>query len=323
MLGLGSCGAPGVVAVPSPTGTLDLRQPSVADLEQFAPGGSDASSTVDKTASPPLICGGSRGGRLIDAAIVAVPDSLSQISVLHYQFSGKDGANVYFDAMRSQVPIVRDGQCKTPTANSGVLLIGFLFAFKGEPQVDASGTTTFPSGRYAGALQYNVLRYFRQGSDVYVIRIDRQNLYADIEFENAIERLMNHGTATVPIAGAHSAQPSRAEGVLQLGRYQCCLQQPSGGGSIGKWALSRDMTCPEFILSGTAYDIEIENQLPNVSAGGLVAFTTKGQPATTIPWGKHVYLVVDIFNSPNAFSCDLGRGQTTPVANALSISTSP
>jgi hypothetical protein len=314
----------GVAAVPSasPTGTVDLRQPSVADLLQFAPGGVDMSSTADKNAGAPLICGGSRPAALVDAAIVGIPGSLADVSVVNYRFSSKDAAAAYFEAIRSQASMVPPGQCKAPAPNSGVFSAVSLFAFKGQPQVDASGTTAFPTGPYAGAMQYNVLQLLREGIDVFEIRIDRQTRYADISFEEAIERLMNHGTAKIPDTGAHSAQPSHVDGVLQLGTYMCCMEKTPPVGPIGAWARSRDMTCPELLVGGTPYTIEMENQLENVSATGMVAYSSSG-PATKVHWGQRVSALVDTFGEATAFGCYVGNSNTAMQANVLSISANP
>jgi hypothetical protein len=56
-------------------------------------------------------------------------------------------------------------------------------------------------------------------------------------------------------------------------------------------------------LSGTPYTIVFDNQLPNVQPNGLVAFTGNGARTTTIPWGAHVSVVVDLFDQAGSFGC--------------------
>lgn len=316
-----ACGTSQASPFAPPTGTLDLRQPSVTDLQQFVPGGVDMSSSADKNAGAPLICGGSRPAVLADAAVVGVPDSLASISVLHYRFGSGDAAIRYFEAIRAQVPSVTSG-CKAAAANSGVFSAVSLFAFKGQPEINASGTTAFPSGLYAGALQYNVLDFFRQGSDVFEIRLNRQTRYTDIEFEYAIERMMNHGTVKIP-GGAHSAQPAHLDGVIQLSSYLCCMEQAPPTGRVGSWAVSRNRTCPEVVVSGTPYTIEMENQLLNVSSNGMVVFSSGAGPTTTIHWGERVSVTVDDFANANAFGCDVGHATTAMQANVLAIAANP
>jgi hypothetical protein len=321
LLTLCACGTSQATPLPSPTGSLELRQPSVTDLQQFVPGGVDMSSSADKSAGAPLICGGSRPAILADAAVVGVPDSLASVSVVHYRFGSGDAATGYFEAIRSQVPSVTSG-CKAAAANSGVFSAVSLFAFKGQPQINASGTTAFPIGLYAGALQYNVLDFFRQGSDVFEIRVDRQTRYPDIQFEYAIERMMNHGTSKIP-GGAHSAQPAHLDGVIQLGSYLCCMEKSPPIGPIGNWALSRNRTCPEVVVSGTPYTIEMENQLLNVSSNGMVVFSSSGGAPTTIHWGQRVSVTVDDFANATAFGCDIGHATTAMQANVLTITANP
>jgi hypothetical protein len=297
----------------TPTAQLDLREPSAADVERFVPGGVDVSDSADKTSGAPLLCEGSRPSRLVGAAIVAVPNTLSQVSVLRYEFSSGGEAGAYFEALRSQVPFVRSGSCRAAAKDSGVFSAVSLFAFQGTGVADASGTTIFPTSLYVGR-QYNVIRYLQQGSAAYIIRIDRQTQYADIWFEDAIERMMNHGRAMIPDSRSHSSKPSQIQGVLKLGHYECCQVRTSPTGPFPVYPI-----CPELVITGTPYTIAFEDQLPNAQPAGLVAFSSSGGPATTIPWGANVYAVVDTFGSSTSFGCYLDGSKTTPVANVLSV----
>ena len=312
LLGLGSCGGAQESSL-TPTPQLDLREPSAADLERFVPGGIDVSDSADKTTGAPLLCQGSRPSRLVGTAIVAIPNSLSQVSVLRYEFSSAGDASAYFEALRSQVPLVGAGSCRAAAKDSGVFLAVSLFAFQGTGMADASGTTIFPSSIHVGR-QYNVIRYLQQGSGVYLIRIDRQTQYADIWFEDAIERVMNHGRETIPDNRSHSSKPSQIEGMLKLGHYECCQVRTSPTGPIPVYPI-----CPELVIRGTPYTIAFEDQLPNPQPAGLVAFSSSGGPATTIPWGARIYAVVDTFGSSTSFGCYLDGSATTPVANVLSL----
>jgi hypothetical protein len=298
-----------------------LHQPSVAELERFAPGGVDVSKSVGPTGAP-LLCGGTRPSRLTGATILRIPNTLSQVSVLRYEFSSSNTASAFFDALRSQAHVIQGAQCMVPTADSGVFTGISLIAFVGSTVADASGTTTFANGLYSGAYQYNVLRYVQQGRDIYLIRLDKQHSYPDTA--DAVENAMNTRAGAMIRSGAHSASPSHLQGVLQRGRWECCSFGQPPIGPIGPWAESEDMNCPELIVTGTPYTIAIENQLPNVQPAGLVAFPGGSRPASTIPWGAHVRVVVDTFTQAGSFGCREGNQIATSIyANVISVTASP
>ncbi|HEY5011485.1 MAG TPA: hypothetical protein VIK61_02115 [Acidimicrobiia bacterium] len=188
-------------------------------------------------------------------------------------------------------------------ADFGHFLVGSLNAFPESPRADASGTTTFAGGVFSGAYQYNVLRYLRQERVVYLIRVDQQHDYPDISLLDAIENAMNVRAGAELPGAAHSLKPTEVRGVLTRGRWECCSFGQPPIGPIGAWAQSEDVTCPEVVVSGTPYTIVFENQLPNVQPNGLVVFTGVGTRSTTVPWGAHVKVVVDLFDQAGTFGC--------------------
>jgi hypothetical protein len=303
---------------------LRLHEPSVAELKRFVPGGVDTSTSVHAAEGAPLLCGGTRSSRLAGAAIVKVPRTLSQVAVFRYAFTSASTASAYFDALRAQAPVIQGAQCTVATADSGVFSAVSLIAIVGSTVADASGTTTYSSGLYSGAYQYNVARYVQQGRDVYLIRLDQQHDYPDRSFVDAVENAMNTRRGASLRSGAHSASPSTVQGVLQRGQWECCSFGQPPIGAIGRWAESEDMSCPVLIVSGTPYTIAIENQLPNVQPAGLVAFPSGSGSAVTIPWGAHVRVVVDTFTSAGSFGCRGGNQIAKGIfANAVSIAVSP
>jgi hypothetical protein len=254
-LSLAACGGFGLQ--PAPTIALVVPQPSAVDLERFAPGGVAASSTADMKEGAPLPCGGTRQSRLADATIVKIPNSLSQVSVLRYEFGSADDAAAYFDALRAQVALVSNEQCTPAGLGSGVPSAVSLFAFAGSPQADTTGTTAYPSGPYAGGFQYNVARYLEQGRDVYVIRVDREYAYADIALEDGVQNAMTTRTASASSIGGATSPAGYLEGVLRQGTFGCCTIKTPPVGPIGPWAESQDMNCPELVANGTVYSINI------------------------------------------------------------------
>lgn len=313
-------GIPGL-GLPAPSRpVLELHQPTYAELAKFAPGGVDSSSAVDSTAGIPLLCGGSPPSQLKGATVVSVPNSLSQLEVLSYHFANANDAGAFFDTLRAQVPQVRQGTCRTAAEHGGLFSAVSLIAFGGSPDVEASGTTVYPSGTFAGAYQYNVIQYLLDAPDVYLIRLDRQLEYADVGFEDAVDRAINNGHSLHTNTGGHSLHPSTVSGVLQRGQYACCPVQEAPGGTIGQFAETVSMTCPELVISGTPYTIAIENQLPNVQPSGIVTFSTSGQ-ASLIPWGAQLTAKVDTFTTAS-FGCQEPRAQTAEYANVYSV-TSP
>jgi len=322
VLAVGCGGNSGTTFAPADatTAALDLRQPSVQQLQRFAPGGIDASTSSEPSEAAPLLCGGTRPSRLTTRSIVKVPNTLSEISVLRYEFSSPSAANGFFDAMRSQESLVQGGRCTVATAESGRFTAVSLFAIVGSRVADASGTTTFSGGAYSGAYQYNTLRYVQQDRVVYLMRLDKQHGYADNSFLDAIENTMNVRLGVKLRSGAHSLKPSEIRGVLQRGQYECCTFGQPPIGSIGSWAQSADVTCPEVVFSGTPYTIVFANQLPNVQPNGLIAFTGDGARSATIPWGAQVTVVVDTFGPAGSFGCrQAGKIASGSFMNALSI----
>ena len=286
---------------------LDLRQPTVQQLQGLAPGGIDASVSSKPSVHAPLLCGGTSGGRLTAASVVKVPNTLSDISVVRYEFPSSSAANGFFDALRSKSSTIQNATCTGVNADSGHFLVVSLISFPGSPRADASGTTTFAGGVFSGAYRYNVLRYVRQDRVVYLIRVDQQHDYPDISILDGIENAMNVRAGAELPRGAHSAKPTEVRGVLTRGQWECCSFGQPPIGPIGFWAQSEDVTCPQVVVTGTPYTIVFENQVPNVQPDGLVALTGDGVRSTTIPWGAHVSVVVDLFDQAGAFGCRVGN----------------
>jgi hypothetical protein len=159
----------------------------------------------------------------------------------------------------------------------------------------------------------------QQGRLVYLLRLDQQHNYPDLSFFNAIENSMNVRAGVKLPDGPHSLKPTEDQGVLQRGRWDCCSFGQPPIGPIGPWDESEDVTCPEVVLSGTPYTIVFQNQLPNVQPNGLVALAGDGARPTMIPWGAHVSVVVDLFDSAGSFGCQAGKNANGTYMKSLSI----
>jgi hypothetical protein len=285
-------------AVPGPS--LDLHQPTAADLTRFAPGGVDASASASPTDGAPLFCGGTRASHLAGAAIVNIPNTLSQVSVRQYEFASASAASDYFDALLAQTSTVQAAHCIVTTPGPGTFSAVSLIQDT-KSMVDASGTTIYTGGFFAGSRQYNVIRYVQQGRDVYIIELDRANGYAEASLE---EEVLN-AISSRPVSTSTTLPPTfvnRVQGVLSHATYQSLI-----AAAPGSWAESEDAYCPEVIANGVPYSIVFLNQLPNAQQGGIVVAGSGGQPIT-IPWGTRVMVAAD---STHGRSSDLGCGPVT------------
>jgi hypothetical protein len=261
---------------------------------------------------------------LAHATIVKIPNSLSQLSVLRYEFGSAGDATAYFDALRAQVALVSNEQCTPAGLGSGVPSAVSLFAFAGSPQADATGTTAYPSGPYAGGFQYNVARYLEQGRDVYIIRVDREYAYADIALEDAVQNAMTTRTASASSIGGAASPGGYIEGVLRQGTFGCCTIKTPPVGPIGLWAESQDMNCPELVANGTVYSINIQTQLPDLQPAGFVTASGSTGLATTIPWGARVRVVGAAVATSGIFGCLEGnQGDSAPFVHGMSVVASP
>jgi hypothetical protein len=194
-----------------------------------------------------------------------------------------------------------------------------MVAVDGFP-IEASAYTVYSSGLYAGAHQYSVIRYVRQGIDSYLIQLDRQHGYPDELLVDAVVNAANLRDAPTSRASARPPPLGHIEGVLVRAQFM----DRSSSGPPGPWAASEDMDCPEVVVNGFPYSIAIEHQLPNVQPTGLVVLLGGGAP-TTIPWGAHVAVSVDTFTKASAstsIGCGTDPGKVT-FANAVAVTPSP
>src|SRR5437899_1727021 len=106
-----------------------LRPPCVAQLAGFAPGAVEASR--DASSAVPLLCGGTAPSRLAAASVLRIPNPLSRLSVLKYDFASPRAAASFFDGLRSQYSQVQAGSCTRTTPDSARFSAVSLMAVNG------------------------------------------------------------------------------------------------------------------------------------------------------------------------------------------------
>jgi hypothetical protein len=284
-----------------------LRQPSVAQLAHFAPGAVDASR--DASPAITLLCGGTVPSRLAAASVLRIPNTLSRLSVLQYDFASPSAAASFFDSLRGQYSQVQAGSCTDTTPDSARFTAVSLFAVRGSRNADASGTSTFQSGPYVGGYQYNVFHWVLQGHSVFLIRLDQAHAYPDVWFVNAVENTMN----TRPTANLPTGQTTHAglvDGVLEPGQWQCCTT--GSATTISPWAQTSDARCPEILIDGKSRTLAIINELPNVQPSGVVTFVGPQRRLATVPWGAHLKIRDDFPPTVGSLGCQV-RHEIVPV----------
>ena len=103
-----------------------------------------------------------------------------------------------------------------------------------------------------------------------------------------------------------SVSRSSVVGVLQRGQWECCTTgQPIT--TISPWTQAADAICPQIVVGGTRYTLVMQNEVPNVQPDGLVAFVGPQRHLATIPWGAHLRVRVDSFQTAGSFGCRNGR----------------
>ena len=295
---------------------LDLHRPSAADLERLAPGAVDVSSSVKPSDEAPLLCGGVVASHLLGATIVAIPNSLSRISVLEYGFSSAGALQRYIHELLPAVVTGPSGRyCTLAVANSGAFYPAGLFLTNNSTW-EASAATSYSSGPYAGSYSYSTFEYAPQGSDLFLIRVDKQNGYPDEPFMDVVLNTINAPGSPKLNTGGHSKVPSTVKGVLQRAPYAVIPPE-------GPQASTANFDCPEVVIGSVPYSLVFENQLTNVQPAGLIVFSgSNGAATTTIPWGASITMVVDTFgttSSETTFGCGTAKSPASNFANVLSV----
>lgn len=267
-----------------------------------------------------MLCGGGVASRLLAATVVAIPNSLSEISVLEYHFMDASAVDQYLHELLPDSPSGPSGRhCKLSTANSGEYYPVSL-VMTNNATWEASATTSYMTGPYAGSYSYTTFEFAPQGSNLFLIRVDKQNGYPDHAFIDVILNLMNAPGSPQLSAGGHSKVPTTLKGELEHAPY--ALVPPQGPS-----ASTANDDCPEVVIDGTPYSLVFVSQLPDVQPEGLVVSSGSNRTATTsIPWGAAVTIVVDTVGTPSSettFGCKSGQSLTPYFVNALSVTEGP
>lgn len=151
---------------------LSLRQPTVAELSRFLPGGVPAHGIPLQA---PLPCGGVAKSVRRATTAIRVPHSLLALSVSEYEFASRSAVNAYVNAIQTlPKPSSAGHNCDLAVANSGDFYPVTGTYLTDDGYYLFSAATHYGRGIYSGSDSYTSIAYVVHGDVVFVTRVDRQ-----------------------------------------------------------------------------------------------------------------------------------------------------